>query len=107
MKPYKLSKWFGITFGLCKEDAEFHFKLNTFHDCNDAVPWIRSMYPSMPSNVKKENSNLYPSGCYVYLKNLGFKDYGIYFNSDTTDKPAPYSRQVCLPGTLGNTFYMK
>ena len=97
MKPYSLS----ATNEVCPEAFNY---LSNIHDCEDAVPWIRSKYAPIDRDVFEKNSNDYPSGCYVVVSG---SSKGIYFNADSTNSPARLSSQVCIKGTLADAFYKK
>ena len=109
MNPYHLAPFNSLDnsndLSTCSENFN---QLRTYDDCDDAVPWIKTKYPGQgfPEVVMKQNSNKFPSGCYVYLRSVG-QEKGIYFNSDSTNQPALYAHQVCIKGTLGNEFYTK
>ena len=72
--------------------------INDLDKCNKAVPWIKSVYPNIPGDVKIENDILYPKGCNVFVNK--HKSYGIFFNMVSSNKPNKHARQVCVRGKL-------
>ena len=96
---------FGVYFlseaGHICSDSEMML-INDMNDCNNAIPWIQSVYANISSGVHREDTGLYPRGCNVFVhKN---ESYGIFFNrfNLTSKKTNVNSRQVCVAGKFFN-----
>ena len=79
--------------------------LDDLNDCKNSVPWIRSIYPAIDTNVHE--TYFEPKGCVVWFDTDPHTPDAIVFNRGPSDKPNEDSRQVCLEGTISNAFYIK
>ena len=79
-------------------------RIDDLNECKNAVSWIQTLYEGTVGDVNMVSDKLHPRGCNVFVhKN---DSYGIFFNTDPSDKPNEYSRQVCVSGKFFNSFHL-
>ena len=80
--------------GAICSDSDGWMSIKTLEECQNAVPFIKSKIPDIPDQVKRQQREWYPKGCYAYtIRSSGF---GIYFNTHQSGRRSETSREVCI-----------